>query len=291
MKYLLISLLSLIFVVSQAQAEVAAPQGDGTIRLYNYHLQEFAEVSFRNASGLIPSGFDQVKKILRSRGNQTQTEMDVRLIDLIDFLQDHFQADTIEIISGYRDPDFNAKLKQEGHKVSGESRHMNGGALDIHIDEIREETLRDYLLSLGLGGVGYYGPLDFVHVDFGPVKQWNEPHGARKVIGVMNARAPVQLTSDKNDYLPEESLLFTWSFAGEKSMSDVRALRLQLFRRGQWTDCEAATAPAPGTGLPASTLLCRAADKKPTYGKYRWIFQINGSPDLQSSNEFYLKRL
>ncbi len=266
------------------------PQGDGQLRIFNYHLNEFLELRFREGNQYIPSALDQINALLRSRDNSEQAPIDPRLLDLIDHLQDHFQADAVEIISGYRRKEFNENLLKNGHSVSPVSLHTKGQALDIHIDEIREETLRDYLLGLRLGGVGYYGPLDFVHIDVGPVRRWGEGVAApRKLVGVLKPEAPVQLTSDKNDYLPGETLLFTWS--GDAAQIDrVTGLRLEHFHRGRWLACPSSAGTSKTFRLPTTNLRCAAEDRAAALGKFRWIFQLPDLPEPLSSNEFYLKK-
>lgn len=285
--------LSLLFflLLARSAAGDEALRGDGVLRLYNYHLNEFAEVKFRDGGAPVPDGVAAIQKLLRSRGNQQILPIAIELLDLVDHLQDHFQADTVEVISGYRDKEFNAQLLKDGHKVSPVSLHTKGQAMDIHVDEVTEETLRDYAISLKRGGVGYYGPLDFVHVDLGTVKTWEEPKGARKLVGVLKPDAPVRLTSDKNDYLPGESLLFTWTLPPDADLNAVTDLKLEWFHRGQWTACETPADPKKKEGLPSSALLCRSGDPKPEFGKYRWLFRWNNGPDVLSSNEFYLKKM
>ncbi len=273
---------------AQSQAP-AYPRGDGRVRIFNYHLNEFAEIEFRQGEQLSASGLAQVQALLRSRDNAEQTAIDPRLLDLIDHLQDHFQADTIEIISGYRRKELNESLLKSGHSVSPVSLHTKGQALDIHIDELREETLRDYLLGLGLGGVGYYGPLDFIHIDVGPARRWGEGSGPRKLVGVLLPGAPLQLTSDKNDYLPGETLIFTWT-GPEDLFAQVQGLQLEQFRRGRWVTCAPQATGAKAFRLPASTLRCEAGIDGAGFGKFRWTFRLPGNPDLLSSNEFYLKK-
>lgn len=260
------------------------------MRIFNYHLNEFLEARFRDGDNTLPKALDAVNVLLRSRDNSEQAAIDPRLLDLIDHLQDHFQADTIEIISGYRRKEFNENLLKNGHKVSPVSLHTHGQALDIHIDEIREETLRDYLLGLGLGGVGYYGPLDFVHIDVGPVRRWGEPNTGRKLVGVLQAEAPVQLTSDKNDYLPGETLLFTWTLPDHFKAEQAQGLQLELFRRGKWLACPTHPEGGQPFRLPSSNLKCEADKDTPSFGKFRWTFRWPGNSDLLSSNEFYLKK-
>lgn len=274
----------------KTKPETSGLHGDGSVKLFNYHLNEFIELKFRENGRPIPEALAKANEFLRSRGNQQEKNIELSLLDLIDHLQDHFAADTIEIISAYRDQEFNSNLLKNGHNVSPKSLHTQGRALDIHIDEIREETLKEYLESLHFGGIGFYPSLDFVHVDNGPERHWSENAGARKLIGVLNPEAPVQLTSDKNDYLPEENLFFTWSFQKDTQIKQVQGLRLELFREGKWTVCTAPMLQGKKLGLPSHTLLCKPNDKTVTFGKYRWTFKVAGSEEQLSSNEFYLKK-
>lgn len=310
LKYILLFIL--FTICSNFAFSGQAFRGDGVVRIFNYHLNEFAEVHFRQGEQLLPKGLKAANHLLRSRDNSETIPIDTRLLDLIDHLQDHFGADQIEIISGYRRKELNAALLKEGRGVSPVSLHMQGKALDIHIDEIREETLRDYLVKLRQGGVGYYGPMDFVHIDFGRVHQWGgRGPFPRKLVGVLNKEAPVQLTSDKNDYLPGETLHFAWTFmtlgpltapgrlrpgtrlrVAEEVLGGVsrKGLQLEHFGRGKWH-----SVPLPEIkrvddkmSVPAAAL--RKPDGSIRFGKYRWLFKLEGSDDTLSSNEFYLKK-
>lgn len=275
----------------KAKTEPNSPRGNGIVRLFNYHLGEFIDLKFREEGQLIPEALVLANQFLRSRGNLQEKNIDTKLLDLADHLQDHFGADTIEIISAYRDRELNNSLVKNGHNVSPKSLHTEGRALDIHIDEVREETLRSYLQSLNFGGLGFYPALDFVHVDSGPVREWEEAVGERKLIGVLKPDAAVQLTSDKNDYLPQENLLFTWNFQKGIKLKQVRDLKLELFRQGKWIPCDAQIENHEKLGLPSQTLLCKSGDATPTFGKYRWTFKMPQSDELLSSNEFYLKKM
>jgi hypothetical protein len=68
-------------------------------------------------------------------------------------IAERFPGKTIEIISGHR-PDARAT-----------SRHHHGRALDVHVDGVTREKLRDFLRTLDETGVGYYPNGYFVHVD------------------------------------------------------------------------------------------------------------------------------
>jgi hypothetical protein len=64
-----------------------------------------------------------------------------------------FPGKTIEIISGHR-PD-----------ARSTSRHHHGRALDVHVQGVSREALRDFCRTLDQTGVGYYPNGYFVHVD------------------------------------------------------------------------------------------------------------------------------
>lgn len=266
-------------------------QGDGKLRLYNYHLNEFLEIQFKKSGRLDTAALDKVNQFLRSRDNAETIFIDAQLLDWMDHLQDHFGADTIEIISGYRRKEFNDSLLKSGHTVSPVSLHTQGKAIDIHIDEIREESLRDYLLSLQLGGVGYYAQLDFVHMDAGPVRRWGEGPSARKLVGVLNPKSDIQLTSDQNDYLPHETPRWRWDFLNGSKQSQVQNLKLQHFWRGQWEDCNPVLKAGNPFQFPVDQLECKISGQEKKFGKYRVSFSLEGSDALQTSNEFYLKKL
>ncbi len=265
-------------------------QGDGKIRLYNYHLDEFLEIQFKKSGQVDLVSVDKINQLLRSRDNSESIQINPLLLDWMDHLQDHFSADTIEIISGYRRKEFNDSLLKSGHSVSPVSLHTQGKAIDIHIDEIREETLRDYLLSLQLGGVGYYAQLDFVHMDAGPVRRWGEGPSARKLVGVLDEKASVQLTSDQNDYLPNQTLRWRWDFSKGSTENQIKDLKLQHFWRGKWEECSVPLKAGNPFTFSLEAIDCKQSGAGKKYGKYRIVYKIEDDPKLLSSNEFYLKK-
>jgi len=49
---------------------------------------------------------------------------------------------------------------------------MKGQALDISLNGVSADRVRNIAVSLRAGGVGLYRESGFVHVDVGPVRQW-----------------------------------------------------------------------------------------------------------------------
>ncbi len=267
------------------------PQGDGRLRLYNFQSDQFAEVGFRENGKLLPEGVARIQELLRSRVDSETVTLDIRLLDLLDYLQDYFGADTVEIISGlHRKTPSDPKEKRD-REPSPQGLHAQGKAVDFHLDEIREETIRNYLVQLKIGGVGYYGSLDFIHVGSGKFRTWGGSEAfARQLMGIMTPEGPVKLISDKNEYLPGDYLNFVWEFAKGFALKKVRNIQLERFWRGKWVPCRTPPPQPRHFVLPAADLSCPAGMDTSPYGKFRWTFGLKGNEQRFSSNEFYLKK-
>lgn len=146
--------------------------GDGTLALFNTHTGDFETIKYKESPGKYrTNGLNELNHILRCRMTGEEIEISLKLIELVDNIQDHFGGAKIELISGYRSPTLNYTLRSEGNKVALNSLHMQGMAMDIRISGISISAIRDYARSIRVGGVGYY-PGQFVHVDVGPVRFW-----------------------------------------------------------------------------------------------------------------------
>lgn len=148
------------------------PRGDGILTLYNTHSTEKAVIRYRNGRAYLKDGLEEVGWLLRCRADSKVKPMDLNLIELVDHLEDHFGAEEVRVISGYRSPEFNARLRRSGRKVAKYSRHMKGEAMDIRLPGVSAWKLRQYLVALKAGGVGYYPDRRFVHIDVGPFRTW-----------------------------------------------------------------------------------------------------------------------
>lgn len=147
-------------------------RGDGEITLMNIHSEEIGRIRYREDSAYISKGFDELSNLLPCRYNHTETVFPADLLELIDHIQESFGDLPIQVISGYRSPELNAKLRREGHRVARKSLHMQGMAFDIRIPGVPTRKIRNYALTLKMGGVGFYRSKDFVHLDVGPVRSW-----------------------------------------------------------------------------------------------------------------------
>lgn len=147
--------------------------GDGKITLFRPDKDERATFAYRDRNGRYNrKALDGIAQIFRCRLTDEIHEIDRELIELLDSIEDHFNASEIRLISTYRSPERNALMRSQGRRVARDSLHMYGKAVDIEIAGISKTTLRDYAYSLGKGGVGFYRSNSFVHVDVGPARTW-----------------------------------------------------------------------------------------------------------------------
>ncbi len=283
---------------SYAQTETISKQKyprDGQLKLYVYHTDTFADLTYLNADGQWDEAvYEKIKSLLRSYTDDKITAIDKRLIELADHLQDHFGVDTIEVISGYRSPEYNRQLKDGGHNVANESFHTQGLALDIHIDEIDETVVRDRLKKMNLGGVGYYGSKLMVHMDFGPDGRfWQEAGFTQNTeVGIFNPAATWRFRTQRFYYNAMSAIKLTASPL-PKSLDHFQ---VQHFFRGKWRplcvsgdqDCVRMIPAKMQDGQIAFAAETILAHNENRFGKYRIRYESDGV--WQNSNEFYIKR-
>jgi uncharacterized protein YcbK (DUF882 family) len=277
-----------------AQNAPNGPAGDGHLRLYNYHLNEYGEIKFRDDGGFITSAMSDIDKLFRSPDGKT-LKIDPGLIVFIDEIQDHFGIDTVEIISGYRSPEYNKKLRLNGRGAASESLHTKGTAADIHIDEICEKDLYEYVANKKRGGAGYYPKHDFVHIDTGPVRSWEEPPATtRALIGSENNPNPSwSATTDKNIYNSGENLDITISNSGyARQRISSKRVWMEMFKRGQWFEHFKVKTRGTGKALsPGEEIVFSwQIPPEPKYGKYRMVIFPERKSVPIYSNEFYIKK-
>jgi hypothetical protein len=109
---------------------------------------------------------------LRDHFTNQSTHMDLRLYEVLVRAGKRFDADRIEVVSGYRSPKYNLMLRKKGRQVARSSQHTEGHAVDFRIRGVPTKTLLQFVRSLRLGGVGFYPHSQFVHSDTGPVRFW-----------------------------------------------------------------------------------------------------------------------
>jgi uncharacterized protein YcbK (DUF882 family) len=280
------------FVLLLLSAAVFAQ--DGRICLNNYHTGEILDVTYKVKGRYDDKAAAQIKDIFRSRSDDKEIDVDIKLIELLDDIQRHFGADCLELISGYRSPELNRQLKIHGANVAEESMHLEGKAADVHIDEATEEAVAEYARGKKLGGVGYYPAWDFVHIDTGEPRSWNLPDRAGRLLMAFRKSDKWQVFTDKDVYFPGEAVEIQIMNITRTKKVFAGRLVLQYFRRGEWSDVRALEEcngrPLSGGGICEIKFAPDTSDKR---GKHRLIIIApKGLSHLSAmSNEFYIKEM
>ncbi|PLC53582.1 twin-arginine translocation pathway signal protein [Pollutimonas nitritireducens] len=139
------------------------------------HTREKIELIYAVGTDYVPKALTDLSHFLRDHYSGHIGRMDAGLYDIMHSLRAALKVQTsFEIISGYRSPETNERLRTtRGGGVARRSLHMDGKAVDLRLPGVPLDELRDAALSLKAGGVGYYPGSNFVHVDTGRVRTWH----------------------------------------------------------------------------------------------------------------------
>jgi uncharacterized protein YcbK (DUF882 family) len=173
--------------------------GDGVLEVENAHTREKVRVRYREADGTYSA--DALRKIdalFRSRGDDERTRVSLRLVELIDFLEDREKPRTLLLISGYRSEGYNSALIARGGQAARASMHTEGLAADLRFEGVDQRALWNRLRARECCGAGYYKKGGFVHVDTGKPRFWEETTSkVRENLSKGNARVIARTDYDR----------------------------------------------------------------------------------------------
>lgn len=151
--------------------------GDGTLTITRRNTGETLTAAYRNADGTYnQEELAKINQIMRCSFTGEQVPMAVKLIELLDAVEDHFGKRGLILLSGYRTPEYNRTIRG----ASKNSLHMLGWAADIRIPSCGTANVKKFGLQMAVGGVGYYPSMGFTHLDVGRVRYWEVKRYKRK---------------------------------------------------------------------------------------------------------------
>jgi len=149
--------------------------GDGLLEIENAHTREKVVVRYRDAGGAYdPAALAKLDGIFRSRGDDESTRLALRLVELIDYLEDRERPERLLLISGYRSEGYNSAVIARGGQAARASLHTQGLAADLRFDGVDHRGLWNRLRKLECCGAGFYEKSGFVHVDTGRPRFWEQ---------------------------------------------------------------------------------------------------------------------
>jgi len=159
-------------VLLSPYASLASHSRYQTLSFYHTHTGERLDLHF-NLKTCLPESEKEIIHFLRDFRTGEIHSIDYQLLDTLCSLQRACgSSGTFEVISGYRSPATNKKLRNSSKGVAKKSLHMEGRAIDIRLTGVSTRELRAKACSLQRGGVGYYAKSDFIHLDTGRVRSW-----------------------------------------------------------------------------------------------------------------------
>lgn len=141
----------------------------------NLHTGESLRVTYSVDGKYIPGALQEINHILRDFRTGEVKTIDPSLLDLLHAISKTVgltARHSFHIISGYRSPETNARLRKVNDGIAKNSYHVKGQAIDFRAPPFRLSVLRKTALSLRRGGVGYYPRSNFLHVDLGEFRYW-----------------------------------------------------------------------------------------------------------------------
>ncbi len=152
---------------------VALGQGPRFAHIHNLHTGDALRTVYFENGRYLPDAMDELMKALRDWRSGEEHLMDPRLFDVMHALRGRLEtSQPFQIVSGYRSKATNDMMHERSAGVAKNSQHTEGKASDVRMEGVDLRRIRAAALDLGAGGVGYYPASNFVHVDVGPVRQW-----------------------------------------------------------------------------------------------------------------------
>ena len=170
-----------------ARAVPRPPGAPRRLRLVNAHTGETFEGSYRNDKGPIDRVIDELCVFLRDHHSGEKTQIDVGVIDFLADVLDAVGETRATILSAYRTAETNAMLARTTFGVAEHSQHIVGRALDLHLGSKLTEAMTT-ARAMQRGGVGWYPHSSFMHIDTGPVRNWDLDHPKLVTLLVGNRR-------------------------------------------------------------------------------------------------------
>jgi uncharacterized protein YcbK (DUF882 family) len=141
---------------------------------------ERANVLYWKDGVMIDSAYQELCHMLRDVNGKASMAIDPKLLETLwasqAFVARYGLDKPLEILSGYRTPASNSRLREQGIPAARQSLHMSGKAADVRIAGLTEEVLGGLVKSFRQGGVGFYfrgGPRGgWIHADTGLNRTW-----------------------------------------------------------------------------------------------------------------------
>jgi len=141
------------------------------LKLKNVNTGETFEGPYRDETGPIPNAISDLAQFLRDFHANRVGPIDIGTLDFLADVLDAVGQTTASVLSAYRTPETNARLRTTTFGVAERSQHLYGRAIDVSLDG-RLVDAEVAARRMARGGVGWYPRSRFIHLDTGPLRSW-----------------------------------------------------------------------------------------------------------------------
>ena len=174
---------------SMLRALPLPPPQPHRLNLANPHTGETFSGIYRDDNGPIPGVMDELSVFLRDFHSGEKIAIDVGVLDFLLNVMQAVGQTKATILSAYRTPETNAKLARSHFGVAENSQHLYGRALDVHFGDKLADAMKA-ARAMQRGGVGWYPHSSFMHMDTGPVRNWDLDQ--TKLVTLLNGKHRTQ---------------------------------------------------------------------------------------------------
>jgi uncharacterized protein YcbK (DUF882 family) len=161
-----------IALPGMARAALPPSPGPARLKLINPHTGETFDGPYRDENGPIPSAMADLAVFLRDFHSGEIIAMDVGVLDFLAAVMSAAGQTEAQVLSAYRTRATNEALARTTFGVAENSQHIFGRALDVHFGAKLAEAMQA-ARGMQRGGVGWYPHSGFIHIDSGPVRNWD----------------------------------------------------------------------------------------------------------------------
>src|SRR5215472_8743357 len=148
------------------------PSGWFRLRLLDARTGTAFDGIYRDAQGPIPRVMDELCVFLRDQHSGRMTNIDVGVVDFLANVMTATGQTSAVVLSAFRTRETNAMLARTTFGVAENSQHLYGRALDVRFASRLPDALA-VARAMRRGGVGWYPHSGFIHLDTGPVRNWD----------------------------------------------------------------------------------------------------------------------
>jgi uncharacterized protein YcbK (DUF882 family) len=149
----------------------ALPTGGRRLVLKNAHTGETFGGPYRDATGPLPGAISDLAVFLRDYHADKSGPVDIGMLDFLADVMVAINQDSATVLSAYRTPETNERLRATRFGVAEQSQHLYGRAIDVTFDRNLHRA-EQASLAMKRGGVGWYPDSHFIHLDSGPTRNW-----------------------------------------------------------------------------------------------------------------------